>query len=111
MAKRTTRARWAEHIAAWTASGLSCGDYARKADVKPTTLGWWKWKLGSEAGSLGRPERRLEPVPFIEVTGLVAEPNRVPSLWVELADCRVEVPVGFDAETLDTTLAVIGGRA
>jgi len=69
--------------------------------VHPTTLGWWRWRLGAADEALGRPG-------FADV---VLVPDRsaeqAPDFVVELADVRVRVSPGFDAPELRRLLAAL----
>lgn len=88
---RLSPSRWAELVAAHRTSGLSLEQFAKRNQVNPKSLGWWRARL-----------RRDTPAPaFVEVQvePLLAEPPMpAPMLRLELATgrVRVDVPVGLD---------------
>ena len=45
--ERGTREVWAKRVKQWKESGLTAKQYGAEAGVKPETLVWWKWHLGS----------------------------------------------------------------
>jgi transposase-like protein len=83
--RRLAAAEWKHLIEAWANSGLSGQEFARRHDVHPSTLGWWRWKL-----------RRDHRVDFAEVE--VADP--IGEIVIEVRDVRIHVPRGVDAGEL-----------
>lgn len=45
---RRTREEWREHTAAWSRSGLSAADYAKRHGLNPGTFSWWRSELRRE---------------------------------------------------------------
>jgi hypothetical protein len=102
---------WAKRVARWKASGLRAKEFGAKFGIKPKSLEWWKWRLGSDAKrrrtpvkSARLPATAMAPLTFVEMaTGLGHE-----SLELVLANgVRIRVPPGFDAATLLRLLDVV----
>ena len=112
--ERSNRRAWAERVAAWKASGLTCKEFARQAGINPRTLSWWKWRLGSESrrgsGGIARAANATATqLTFVEVD---AAPLAGAPIELVLEDgVVVRVPVGFDADTLREVLTVLGRQA
>ncbi len=85
-------------VSAWKRSGLSRGEFARRAGVNPVTLGWWKWRLQAE------PEPDLPA--FVDVV-VEDSPQRAPDFDLTVGEFSVRVPLGFDAFELQRLLAVL----
>ncbi len=45
---RRTREEWRDHTAAWSRSGLSAVDYAKRHGLNPSTFSWWRSELRRE---------------------------------------------------------------
>lgn len=98
--KRGSRETWSALVKEWKRSGLTAKAFATRHGIKPTTLAWWKWKLGSEPTP-----RSLTPLTFVEMTApLRGEPLEV----VLPSGVRIRVPVDFDAVALGRLLRVLG---
>jgi hypothetical protein len=107
-----SRERRREQVESWLASGLSCREYARQAQINENTLSWWNWKLRSEGVKL---EGTWAPVsePFVEITeALVTEASRsgADRIEVVLGDITVGIPDRFATETLDRVFALLEVR-
>jgi hypothetical protein len=91
---------------------LSCREFSRREGINPNSLSWWKWKLGSEAMEQPGQVAATEAVGFVEVTGGISATGSdgvdVPRLVVVTGRYHVEVPVGFDRQTLAELLGVLG---
>ena len=97
----TTKAIWRERIARWEESKLTAEEFAPQEGVKPSSLKWWRWRLGGET------RRPKAGSPFVEVkTGSRA----VSAAWhVEIALWNgrvVRVRAGFTDDELERVLAV-----
>ncbi|RME24431.1 MAG: hypothetical protein D6798_11245, partial [Deltaproteobacteria bacterium] len=46
MPETSAARRWSAIIDAVEASGLSQREFARRRGVNPSTLAWWRWRLG-----------------------------------------------------------------
>ncbi len=102
---RETRAKWAERIARWEASGRAAEAYARGLGVHERTLRWWKWQLARDARRL--PKREPAPVTFVEMTAAVrAEAIEI----VLVTGTRIRLAVDFDSEALTRVLDVLERR-
>lgn len=102
---RRTREEWKREVARWQRSGLTRGEYAERAGINAHTLGWWKWKLGSEAEPTAAPT-------FVELVPAVIEVDaeEVDDLELLVSDVRVRVPPRFDADALSRVLDVLEAR-
>src|SRR5690606_41917788 len=45
---RRTRQEWRDHTAAWSRSGLTAADYAKRHGLNPGTFSWWRTELRRE---------------------------------------------------------------
>ena len=100
---RESREAWARRVARWVKSGLSADAFAAREGVKPRTLAWWRWRLGSTAPATALIKR---DVAFVEVQPIVAEaaPERIE---VALVNGRVvRVPTAFDDNALCRVLVL-----
>jgi len=121
--KRSTREEWAARVAKWKASGLAAKEFASEIGVRPGTLAWWKWRLGSSKPRPAPGSKRallrkppspaaaavttVSPLAFIEMTAAV----HVDPLEVVLPSrVRIRVPRGFDDVTLGRVLDVLEAR-
>jgi hypothetical protein len=96
-------------VAQWSSSGLTGGEFARRAGVSEGSLRWWKWRLASEAGNgaTKQPSAEVAPLTFVEMTSAVPhEPLEV----VLTTGVRIRVPVDFDAGSIDRLLDVLERR-
>lgn len=98
----TTRETWAGRVRDWKRSGLTAVQYAERAGLNASTLGWWSSQLKVRA-----PPAVLEVVmQAAPDTGTLARSIEV----VLTSGVRVAVPLGFDEETLRRVLSVMEGR-
>ena len=113
MAKRRSAKEWSRLVKRWQRSGLSCKEFAAAEGVARSTLSWWKWRLGTEAGSAERATRSrrrraaAEAVRVVEVAVAPAAPRQEAPVELVLGeDVVVRLRRGFDAETLREVVAV-----
>jgi hypothetical protein len=93
MRTRRSREQWAAVIEELGASGESAQGFCRRRGIRPRTLSWWKWKLGSS------PHRSSSDAAIRLLRVAVSpDPARtvVGSVVIEVADVRVHVEVGTD---------------
>lgn len=111
---RTRREEWAQHVGRWRRSGQTAREFASSIGVNPSTLSYWAWRLGREAG--GRqaarkrsvPSKRTAPTSFVEILGEAIPDGR---FELELAGGRrLRIPSRFDRDTLEQLLAVLEDR-
>jgi hypothetical protein len=109
---RANRAQWAKRVERWKDSGLTAKEFSAEAGINPSTLSYWKWRLGSESSrSAARQEpparqRSVKSKPAKGGEGrFVAVPAAAVTvaptvLEVMLGEVRVRVPVECDEATL-----------
>ncbi|MEL6185200.1 MAG: hypothetical protein AAFU79_11300 [Myxococcota bacterium] len=82
MRRKTRRRSWSEWqqlVEEWQRSGLSANAFAARGQLNPSTLTWWKWRLGAEADAPAKVapiEADLRPVEIVDV-----EQYEVPDGW------------------------------
>lgn len=95
-------ARWSAIIDRHEASGLSIREFAEENDLNPSTLGWWRSKLG-RAHAQSRP---VGPMPqFVEVE--VAGPERTVVIAFDRLNAHVVVDRDTDLELLRQVLEAL----
>jgi hypothetical protein len=100
---RKTAAEWSKLVERWRRSKLTAREFAAREGIAPSTLAWWKWRLGSKT------ERRSQvAVVPVEVVPVRA-PTTETSVEVVLGNVVVRVRSGFDAQTLGRVLDVLEG--
>ena len=113
--KAKTRAIWEERIARWQQSKLSAEEFAPLEGVRPSSLKWWRWRLGGEALRAVAPAKgRTKRAAFIEVGASTPAPKAAAQaslrFEVVLRNGRVVcVPSGFNDGELARVLAVAEG--
>jgi hypothetical protein len=108
---------WSKRVERWKASGLTAAEFAAELGIKPTSLAWWKWRLGKSAGareSQQAPSRgkraiatTVSPLTFVEMSSAVS--GELLEL-VMPGGVRVRVPANFDAAALGRLLDVLDAR-
>lgn len=102
MAGETERSREMRRLfARWERSGLKLSEFARREDLVPATLYWWRRRL-REARSTAPP-----PVSFTEVSGVVAAGAGRGFEVVLDGGTTVRVPERFDAGSLRMLLETL----
>lgn len=117
-AARASRAEWLERVRGWTASGLSCREYASGAGIHPTTLSWWRWKLSREGEDLSARRRKTKqvlPAKFVELelpqpAEPECSPSPSPAIELVVADTIVRLPASFDEPCLERVLDILEAR-
>jgi len=110
---RTRREEWARHVHRWRRSGLTAREFASSVGINPSTLTYWAWRLGRDAG--GRtprkrsvPSKPKTPTSFVEILGEAIPDGR---FELELAGGRrLRIPARFDRSALEQLLAVLEDR-
>ena len=77
-----------QHVLAWRQSGLTAVEYAEKAGISKSSLGYWAYEHD-------RANRR-KPVRLVRVE----RAEKAPSLVVEMGDLRIRLERGFDGALL-----------
>ena len=93
---------WQEHMSRWEVSGLSQIEYCRRNRVNIKSFTYWKKKIFAKS-SLAT----LVEVPA-QILSHSAEPERPPLCLVVHGQYRIEIGSGFDADTLDRLIGVLG---
>lgn len=108
---REGRAIWAKRIEEWKRSSLSADEYAATIGVRPKTLTWWSWRIGSKRAA--RKKRKAKaiavapPMTFVEMThALPVDPIEI----VLTNEVRVRVMRSFDEATLVRVLHVLEAK-
>ena len=82
---------------------MSRDAYAASVGVKPTTLGWWRWRLRTMTM-----EATPEAMEFLDVVVDDDEDGALPpDFELAVGPVRVHVPLGFHAGELRRLLAVL----
>jgi transposase len=120
---RESRIVWAERVARWRESGLSTRSFAELEGVKPSTLSFWKWKLGSlpgaghasgRGGGRRRPESQPRFVELVPSPGLNSLPLDSSPSAMELSlpgGYQVRLQQDFAPDALGRLLDVLGARS
>ena len=106
-----TRAKWAERVRSWRASGKTAEEFAAGLDFEASTLRYWASRLktegtgGAKAPSIVRVvRRRRRPASRVRE----AEVPMPLSVDVVVGAARIVVRSGFDAELLRQVVAALG---
>jgi len=94
---KTTEAKWRSLILAQERSGLTARDFAESRGIAPTTMYWWRSRLGRRRAA---PE--LVPVEIVEHDVTVERRGpRSPHFELQIDDAMMlRIPAGFDADEL-----------
>jgi hypothetical protein len=115
--RRESRESWAKRVERWRDSGLSINEFAQEIGVNPNTLAGWRWRLGADARSVDKAERRrsagpsaaqddMKPIELVEVVQV--PPPSDERFEVVTANGRtVRVPARFDDAALGRLLAAV----
>jgi len=108
---------WVSTLADWIRSGLSGNAYCERQGLSRSTFLWWKRELGRRGkwpdpatGQRSLPGKASEPThpPFLPITVISASR---PDLKLTVSErYRVEVPRGFDSDTLERLLTILDHR-
>ena len=112
MTETRTHRQWLTQVRRWKASGLSRGEYAAKAGLNPSTLGWWAWKLkaGAETKRHRRPAETVEVAPGLPVVEVVPATTTVTLVELELDGVTIRLPADFETGTLSRVLEALETR-
>jgi hypothetical protein len=103
--ERGARAKWAARVRQWRASGVTAGEFARRAGINPATLRWWSSRL--KTARLEDASVPVSPLTFVEMTGAVrSEPIEV----VLASGVRLGIPADFDAAAVGRLLDMLERR-
>ena len=90
---------WAKRVAAWRVSGETAAEFSSRGGFAPSTLRWWKSRLG-------RRERG-----FVRVVTAPEPPTAGrDAIEIEVGDVRVLVRAGFDRTALTEVLDLLRAR-
>lgn len=104
MKTRTSRDEWALRVQRWKRSGLSAEAFARREEVSPGGLTWWRWKIGHDE----TPAPADDAAAFVRVEAPLVSSDLIE---VALDNGRiVRVPAVFDEAVLARVLAVAESR-
>lgn len=113
----TTAETWAKRVEEWQASGQTSVAYSEGREFTAGGLRHWAHRLRVQAAKAGRAVTR-PPVKLARVRAVRAcppgergeRPAAESGVVVVIGRARVIVGRGFDAPTLATVLAVLGGE-
>jgi len=103
-------------VEAWRSSGVSAREYCQKRGLKVSSLRYWSGRIRRESGAALNEAFEGGPARFAKVQtskrssrSSSTESASSPCTAVRLivGDVQVEVPVGFDAQTLTRVLEVL----
>jgi hypothetical protein len=110
-------AYWLKTLGDWSKSGISCNAYCERKGLSRSTFVWWKRELGRRGkwpnpatGQRNLPGKASEPThpPFLPIAVISASR---PDLKLIVSErYRVDVPRGFDPDTLVRLLMVLDSR-
>lgn len=115
MATEATQRLWRKRVAAWQRSGLTCNAFAETQGINPSTLTWWKWRLGSDHDPARDPQPplalhfvELAPEPAARPAAAPKTPQRI-EIVLDEGLC-VRLPDDFDADALRRLLELLEAR-
>jgi hypothetical protein len=98
---------WARHVGAWRTSGLSQQAYCAREGLRPSTFGWWRWRLAPAEAAGG--SRATAPR---MVAVRVRESASGSGFELRLAgERRLHIPSDFDEGALRRLLRVLESGA
>lgn len=83
---------WQDHFDAWKQSGLTRGEYCRQHDLKLSTFGYWRQRLGA-------PKRTGKLIPVQVATNA--------TVVIGAGGVRLEVPAALLDEVLPVVLRAV----
>ncbi len=101
---RVSRAEWAKRVERWRDSGLSAAEFGAEIGVNPRTLTYWKWMLGKGSRDAQPSSAPKKAAAFVEVH---STPTNTGYELALSGGRRLQIPSGFDADTLARLLAVL----
>ena len=101
---KRSREEWAALVAKWKGSGASLETFAEPLGIRPRTLQWWAWRLGSTSAT-SEPARH-EDVRLLPVTvrGPFAEPQVIE---VSMGNAVVRFPAATAPQTIGDVMLEI----
>src|SRR5439155_20706666 len=113
IAQRRSAEEWSALIEEWKRSGLDLERFAARRGIRAKSLGWWRWRLKSEAATTA-PDQDAATLRLVEVR--VDDPPQSPELaapaWelVTADGHRLRVDRDLDCVALDRVLGrLVGG--
>lgn len=105
---------WEPRVRRLRESDLTVAEFAAELGVKPSTLTYWKWRLGKEArGTEGKGSRVPRAPKFVEVKADDVAPSAVRER-IEIvleSGAVIRVPEDFRPETLRQVVAALASQA
>ena len=93
---------WQKRLSEWSRSGTTQAEYCRQNKLDPKNFIYWKKKILHEPNTAS-----LVELPSQLVTESARQANASHLILVIDGRFRVEVPSGFDAETLDRLIKIL----
>jgi transposase-like protein len=105
---------WEPRVRRLRESDLTVAEFAAELGVKPSTLTYWKWRLGKEArGTESKVAKARRAPKFVEVKADDVTPTVVRErieIVVE-GGAVIRVPEGFRPETLRQVMAALARQS
>lgn len=95
---KSTRTRWAAHVAAWQSSGLSQSAYCRRQGLSLASFGYWRRQLRTD-----EPDANVPVTQALVPIQVAPAPVPLSSPWVEVClsnGLRVRCPGVGDAASV-----------
>ena len=109
MAKKRTATDWEKLLERCRRSGVGGSEFAAREGIDVKQLRWWKWHLGKRA--IAKTMAKAAPqMVRVEIRSPRIVERAAPSIEVVRDGWIVRVARGFDLETLDQVLDVVGSR-
>lgn len=107
MIKRT-KEEWREIITRWEKSNLSMAAYCRQNEIN-----YWTFRQNIHKQTTRSPLQKSNNAPLVKITNCPSIPKSAapPSITVFISEkYRLEIPDGFNKDTLQRVVDVLGAR-
>ena len=99
---------WRRVTGEWKRSGQSQATFCEARNLKLTTFRWWRHRLLREASDGAKAEELDTQAPFIPIRLIDLPSPSSPPIEIHLPNSkRIQVPPGFDPDTLRRVLAIL----
>ena len=98
--------KWPPSSLAATPRGLTYQELSEATGISRSTLSWWSWRLRRDRQLFAE----LEADDEAESSSELRAADSAREIRICIGDLAVLIPVGFDADTLRRTLAIVEDR-